>query len=80
MKQEIMFRLRDENFYEFGEMKKKKLNGRGIFIHPSGTIRIAYRKHREFDAYGNYILIWSDGLFKVMESYLQDGKICYGNT
>ncbi len=49
------------------------LHGRGIYIHSSGFIYIGYWNNGEF-APGSYIHIFSDGEFRVGESYLKAGK------
>ncbi len=58
----------------FGEVNEDNdLHGRGIQIYWNGRIDIGYFKDGELST-GNYISIWSDGLFQVGEIYEKDGE------
>ncbi len=47
-------------------------NGRGIYIFNAGDILIASYENGSYT--GNYIIIYGDGVFRVGEFYLKDGK------
>jgi len=60
-------------FLAFGEFNEhNKLHGKGISIDSSGSIEIGYWNNGA-DAPGNFITIWSGGVFSVGEYYLKDG-------
>jgi hypothetical protein len=62
----------DNNYY--GEVNAVgKEHGRGIYKFDDGNIVIGYFKNG-LRSTGNYIVIHSDGEFRVGESYLKDGE------
>ncbi len=64
----------DDYFGDFDEYNK--LNGRGIKIDSfDGSITIAFWKHCNFLAPGNYLAIWSSGDVSVGEYYMKDGMM-----
>ncbi len=63
----------DEYDKHYGELNADgKEHGRGISIEIDSYIRIGYYEHGELST-GNYIIIHSDGKFKVGEIYNKDG-------
>ncbi len=59
---------------DFGEVNKgNNLHGRCIQILNDGWILIGYFEDG-LDSTGNYITIWSDGVFRVGEKYWKDGR------
>ena len=71
---------RDFDFLLFGEHNSDdKLNGRGIFTDENGNIRIGYWNNGVI-APGNFIKIFSNGVFIVGELYMKDGEKCYRFT
>ena len=57
-----------DNGLDFGELNENnKLHGRGIYIHDDGEIWIGYYENGGYST-GNYINIFSDGVFLVGEN------------
>ncbi len=64
----------------YGELNADgKEHGRGIIIFNNGYLDIGYYEDG-YRSTGNYIIIYSDGVFGVAESYMRDGKRWYRCT